>query len=169
MLNNGLVDGLPEEERAQRAAEILAPVARAAAERNCRIGFYNHGGWWGEPEHQIRVLEFLRSSGIENVGIVYNFHHGHAHVANFAELARRMQPYLLTVNINGMRDGGDKILPVGKDGHEAAMLSELANAGYRGPVGILHHRDGIDAELGLKDNLRGIEQLLEAQDEVSLR
>jgi hypothetical protein len=163
MLNNSLVEGLAEQDRAQRAAEILAPAARAAAQLNCRIGLYNHGGWWGEPENQIRVLAILNSLGLKNIGLVYNFHHGHAHVANFAQRARRMQPYLITVNINGMRDGGPQILPVARGSHEGAMLSELAAAGYRGPIGILHHRDGYDAELGLKENLLGIDRLLEKQ------
>jgi hypothetical protein len=160
MLNNQLVDGIPEEGRAPRAAEILAPVARAAAEHNSRLGFYNHGGWWGEPENQIRVVELLRAQGIDNVGLVYNFHHGHGHVANFPQLARRMRPYLFTLNINGMRAPGPHILPVGEGTHEAQMLRELVAAGYRGPIGILHHRDGVDAEIGLKENLVGIERLL---------
>jgi hypothetical protein len=160
MLNNQLVDTLPEEARVHRAAEIIAPVARAAAKCNCRLGFYNHGGWWGEPDNQIAVLAALRSMGIDNIGLVYNFHHGHEHVADFSALARRMQPYLLTVNINGMRDGGPQILPVGEGSHELAMLRNLVEAGYRGPVGILHHRDGLDAETGLIENLRGIERLL---------
>jgi sugar phosphate isomerase/epimerase len=163
MLNNALIERLPDGERARRAAEILAPVARAAAERGCRIGFYNHGGWWGEPDNQIAVLRILAGLKIDNVGLVYNFHHGHSHVANFAQLARRMTPHLLTVNINGMRDGGPHILPVGQGEHEAAMLRELLAAGYRGPVGILHHRDGYDAELGLNENLLGIKQLLQAR------
>jgi hypothetical protein len=160
MLNNQLVDGLPEERRAQRAAEILAPVARVAAECHARLGFYNHGGWWGEPDNQIRVVEILRAMGIDNVGLVYNSHHGHAHVANFSQLARRMQPYLFTLNINGMREGGPHILPLGAGSHEAEMLHSLVAAGYRGPIGILHHRDGVDAETGLKENLVGIERLL---------
>jgi sugar phosphate isomerase/epimerase len=160
MLSNLLVESLPEADRPRRAAEILAPVARAAAERNCRIGFYNHGGWWGEPENQIRVLKLLEKMNIKNVGLVYNFHHGQAHVEKFAELARRMKPYLLTVNINGMREGGPHILPVGQGTREAAMLRGLEAAGYSGPIGILHHREQLDAEQGLKENLLGIEQLL---------
>ena len=72
-----------------------------------------------------------------------------------------MQPYLLTVNINGMREDGPQILQVGRGTHEAAMLRELIAAGYGGPIGILHHRDGVDAEQGLKENLLGIEQLLQ--------
>ncbi len=161
MLNNGLVENLPDDERPKRAAEIIAPIARAAAEHGCRIGFYNHGGWWGEPDNQIRVLKLLQDSKIDNVGLVYNFHHGHEHVADFEQLARRMQPYLLTVNINGMRDGGPEILQVAQGNHERAMLRDLVAAGYAGPIGILHHRDGHDAEQGLKENLLGIEQLLD--------
>jgi sugar phosphate isomerase/epimerase len=162
MLNNALVESMPEADRAHRAAEILAPVAQAAAERNCKLGFYNHGGWWGQPDNQIRVVEILRATGHANVGLVYNFHHGHEHVEDFAQLARRMTPHLLTVNINGMGDGGPQILPVGQGDHEAKMLAELIAAGYDGPIGILHHRDGVDAEQGLKDNLAGIEPLRES-------
>jgi hypothetical protein len=165
MLNNALVDGMPDEKRVQLSAEILAPVARAAAQRNCRLGFYNHGGWWGEPDNQIRVLNKLHSMGIANVGLVYNFHHGHTHVSNFSEIARRMQPYLLTININGMRDGGPHILPVGDGSHERAMLRDLIAAGYRGPIGVLHHRDGVDAETGLRENLIGIERLLNTRSD----
>jgi hypothetical protein len=67
---------------------------------------------------------------------------------------------LLTVNINGMRDGGPQILPIAQGNHERGMLRELISAGYAGPIGILHHRDGVDAEQGLKENLQGIERLL---------
>jgi hypothetical protein len=70
-----------------------------------------------------------------------------------------MQPYLMTVNINGMREGGPQILPVGEGTAEMGMLAELVSAGYRGPIGILHHRDGYDAELGLQENLSGVNQI----------
>src|SRR5690606_1125994 len=53
MLNNSLLDGVPEQSRPRRAAEILAPVARAAAECGCRLGLYNHGGWFGDPDNQL--------------------------------------------------------------------------------------------------------------------
>jgi hypothetical protein len=72
-----------------------------------------------------------------------------------------MQPYLLTVNINGMREGGPQILQVGQGDHEASMLRELVACGYRGAIGILHHRDGVDAETGLNENLGGIKLLIE--------
>jgi hypothetical protein len=70
-----------------------------------------------------------------------------------------MQPYLMTVNINGMREGGPQILPVGQGVNEIDMLKELSTAGYQGPIGILHHRDGHDAELGLQENLSGVDRI----------
>lgn len=159
MLNNALVDSLPEEERAQRAAEILAPAAKAAAERGCKLGLYNHGGWFGEPDHQIAIIEALHKMNVDNVGIVYNFHHGHEHIADFAALTHRMEPYLLTVNVNGMRVGGPKILSLGDGDQEMDMLNTLVDAGYMGPIGILGHRENRDAEECLQESLNWIERL----------
>ncbi len=48
------------------------------------MGLYNHGGWFGEPENQIAIIEHLKMS---NVGIVYNLHHGHDHVERFKDFA----------------------------------------------------------------------------------
>jgi len=156
MLNNSLLDSVAEADRPRRAAEMLEPVVRAAAERNCQVGLYNHGGWFGEPDNQIRIIEVLRTMQLDNVGLVYNFHHGHEHAPNFPELAQRMQPYLLTVNVNGMRDGGPKILPYGSGDYEVKMLEALTNAGYRGPIGILDHREELDARQSLEENLAGM-------------
>ncbi|MEX2169381.1 MAG: DUF6797 domain-containing protein [Pirellulales bacterium] len=159
MLGENLLDPLPEADRAQRAADILAPVLKAAAERNCRIGLYNHGGWFGEPDNQIRIIEALRAMKLENVGIVYNFHHGHEHAAAFPELAKRMTPHLMSVNVSGIRAEGPKILPFGSGDQELKMLQALEDAGYHGPIGILGHRDAVDARQSLQENLDGIERL----------
>ena len=51
------------------------------------MGLYNHGGWFGEPENQIAVIEHVKMS---NVGIVYNFHHAHEQIAQFPELIKKM-------------------------------------------------------------------------------
>ena len=59
-------------------------------------------------------------------------------------LARRMAPHLMTVNVNGMRAGGPKIISFGQGddggGAERRMLRALVAAGYSGPIGILGHR-----------------------------
>ena len=39
---------------------------------------------------------------MDNVGIVYNFHHGHDHIDRFPKLLIKMAPYLRTICLNGM-------------------------------------------------------------------
>ena len=74
-----------------------------------------------------------------------------------------MKPYLLCLNINGMVHDGDKqgklILTLAQGDQELAMLRVVEQSGWRGPVGILCHRDDADAELVLADNLDGLEWL----------
>lgn len=150
-----------EEKKLEIASAAVAHVAREAKALNCKVGLYNHGGWFGEPENQIRVIERVK---MPNVGIVYNFHHGHDHIARFPELLAKMLPHLLAININGMKHGA-KILPVGAGDHELAMLKAIKQSGYRGPIGILGHREEIDAEEALRLNLNGLKALLPALGE----
>lgn len=152
-----------EEEQKQRVAaeaKRIRPIAEAAAKLDCKVALYNHGGWFGEPENQIAIIKELN---LPNVGIVYNFHHAHDHVARFPELLKKMQPYLLALNINGMVPEGDKtgkkILTVGAGTEEWGMLKALKASGWQGPVGILNHRTELDAEVALRDNLAGLEKL----------
>ena len=152
--------GDTQEQRVKSSAAALAPIARQAKDYGCLVGLYNHGGWFGEPENQIEIIERLRSGGIDNVGMVYNLHHGETHVTRFPELMRKMKPYLLCVNLNGMKKGGPKILPVGQGDDDLSLLRAIRDSGYAGPVGILNHREEIDAEQGLKENLDGLEKLV---------
>lgn len=146
----------------EEAARIRA-IAEAAAAAGCKVALYNHGGWFGEPENQIKIIERLKERGVTNVGIVYNFHHGHAHIERFAELWKRMQPYVLAVNLNGMEVGGDergrKILALGKGDRELAMMRVIAESGWQGRVGVIDHRPETDSEVTLRENLHGLEGL----------
>ena len=136
-----------------RAVRWLADEARKIG---CKVALYNHGGWFGEPDNQIAVIKAAKR---RNVGIVYNFHHGHDHLDSFASLFARMRPYLLALNINGMRKGGPKILPVGQGDRERGMLRIVSESGWRGPVGILGHREEMDAEAALSENIAGLEAI----------
>ncbi len=151
-----------DEQRARVEVESarIRPIAEEAAKLGSTVGLYNHGGWFGEPENQLAILERLRSEGVTNVGIVYNLHHGHAHVDRFPKLLAQMKPYLLVLNLNGMgRDGEKKlILPLGQGEYDARLLQEIWDSGWRGPVGILNHTDE-DAEKRLRENLEGLERL----------
>jgi sugar phosphate isomerase/epimerase len=152
-----------QEAKVEAAARQLLPLVEQTRELGCKLGLYNHGGWGGEPQNMVAVVRRLRDHGqAEHVGIVYNLHHGHGHIGDFAEVLAAMKPYLLCLNLNGMNDGANpKILPLGRGQHDRAMLETVKKSGYDGPIGILHHRDGVDAAQGLKENLEGLVKLLE--------
>ena len=156
-------DAAEQRERVKAEAGRLRPIAEAAARLGCQVGLYNHGAWFGEPENQIEIIESLKRDGVTNVGIVYNFHHGHDHIARFPEMFRRMQPYLLCVNLNGMVKEGDKreqkILHLAEGDLELGMLKLVRDSGWFGPVGIIDHRPETDSEATLQNNLRGLNWL----------
>ncbi len=159
----------PEEQNARVESEAarIRTIAEAAAKQGCTVALYNHGGWFGEPENQIAIIQRLKRDNITNVGIVYNLHHGHQHLTRFAELIKLMQPYLMALNLNGMVPNGEakgeKILPLGTGSEDVALLKIIRHSGYNGPIGILNHTDH-DAEQRLLDNLEGLDWLLPQVD-----
>ena len=131
------LDRLPAQEKdASNATKVAAavkslqPIVDAAAEQGCTVGLYNHGGWFGEPENQLAIIEVLNSP---NVGIVYNFHHGHDQVGRFKEVLAPLMPHLLAINLNGTdRNGerlGRKILPLGQGELDLELLRLIADSG----------------------------------------
>jgi putative heme-binding domain-containing protein len=150
--------------RVKQEADRIRPIAEAAAAQEMKVGLYNHGGWYGEPENQLEIIAAL---GMPNVGIVYNFHHGHDHLERFAMLLPKMLPHLLTINLNGMVPQGDrqgqKILQLGQGTLELELLRTIRASGYAGPIGILGHTQD-DAEARLADNLDGLDWLLPQLD-----
>lgn len=167
-LTNPSPAGDTQAQRVEAAAQQLLPIAQKAAALGCQVGLYNHGGWGGEPENLIAVAERLRTAhNLPGVGIVYNFHHAHEHIADFESAFKRMQPYLLCLNLNGMADPNtvdgltNKILPIGQGRHEQDMIHIVQKSDYKGPIGIIDHRSDVDAEQSLLENLAGLEALLE--------
>ena len=106
---------------------------------------YNHGGWFGDPENQIAVIQ---SAQRQNVGIVYNFHHAHEQLERFPQLLGKMMPYLKAINLNGMQKEGPMILPIGAGDREQEMIRLVRASGFQGTVGILNHQPDVDAEVG---------------------
>ena len=156
------VAGAEQARRVEAAAGSLKPLADEAAKVGCSLALYNHGGWFGEPENQVAIIDRLKDQGVGNVGIVYNLHHGHAQTPRLAELLKRMMPHLRAVNLNGMDPGPDpgprKILPLGQGSLDLDLLRTIRDSGYRGPIGILGHTAD-DAEARLLDNLDGLDWL----------
>jgi sugar phosphate isomerase/epimerase len=158
---------MPQADSVERAAAAIRPIAREAAAIGSSVALYNHGGWFGEPENQVAIIQHLAREGVTNVGIVYNLHHGHEHLDRFPKLLELMKPHLLALNLNGMTAGGDKagnkILPLGQGELDVTLLKAIRDSGWVGPVGILNHTDH-DAEARLLDNLDGLAWLLPQLD-----
>ncbi len=145
--------GLTNEEKVRSAAGAITKLHDRVRGYGCRVALYNHMDWFGEPENQVRIIE---QTGRDSIGIVYNFHHAHHHIDDFSGLLEIMMPYLYTVNLNGMRRDGPKILDIGSGDHEAEMMGVLARSGFDGTVGILGHTEGEDIEKVLRRNLEGL-------------
>ena len=144
------------------ATQSLLPLVEQTRRLGCRLGLYNHGGWGGEPKNLVAVCKSLRKyHKADHVGIVYNLHHGHNHIADFEQSLELMQPYLLCLNLNGMNKGAKpKILPLGQGEHDKSLLRIIRQSGYQGPIGILDHRSDTDTKVALQQNLNGLKKIL---------
>ncbi len=156
---DGAFDGLTDQESLNVAVETVRLILDFAEKVGCTLALYNHGGWYGEPGNQLRIIEAV---GSEKVKIVYNFHHGHHQVEGFQELLDLMLPHLSTININGMKIEGPKIITLGEGDRELEMLRAVKSSGYAGPIGILGHTEGEDIRPVLERNLAGLDQLNKA-------
>lgn len=148
-----------ESQRVARAAKAIRQLAEPAGEIGCQVGLYNHGGWIGRPKTLVKVIEAL--DDLDNVGIVYNFHHAHEDLSAFPEALNLMKPHLLCLNLNGTTVGGPKIQTLGEGELDERIVSWIREVEYAGPIGILDHRDQLDARESLLSNLNGLRRLLE--------
>ncbi len=160
--SNKHFEGLSDDEKLEKAVASVNYIKNRAKELGCTVSLYNHGDWFGEPINQVRIIEKM---GGKDVGIVYNFHHAHLQVKEFPQLLAKMLPYLNTVNLNGMKVAGPKILTIGEGNEELGMLKILKESGYNGSIGIICHIETEDAKVVLERNLTGLKMLLETMGE----
>jgi azurin len=161
--------GDTQEAQVKSAAEGLLPLLAKAKAIGSQVGIYNHGGWGGEPENMVAVCDYLKKNhGTDNIGIIYNLHHGHSHLDRLPKAIEAMKPHLLCLNLNGMDIAGDtkgrKILPLGVGTQDVKVLRQIRASGYSGPIGIMNHTNE-DAEGRLLDNLDGLKWLLPQLDD----
>lgn len=150
-------DAMSHEEKVESIAEPLRYVAQRAKELGCTVGLYNHGGWFGEPENQIAIIEHL---GFDNVGMVYNFQHGRHHIHRFSKFQPKMQPYLLCINLVGLTHGEPVVVaPLGEGDLEFELLETIVANGYNGPISIQNHRFDRDAREALIDERKGLDKI----------
>jgi hypothetical protein len=154
--------GLPDTQKVQKAVNTIRYIHERAKAIGCSVALYNHGDWFGEPANQVKIIEAL---GGKDIGIIYNFHHGHQQIDQFGDNLRIMKPYLWSVNLNGMKKEGPMILPIGEGNCELEMLKKLRASGFAGSLGILGHVDDQDVKVVLQKNLEGLKKLLKVMGE----
>jgi hypothetical protein len=91
--------------------------------------------------------------------MVYNFHHAHDSIEEIGAIAPAIMPYLVAVNLNGMKKDGSKILAIGKGDYEKEMIRTFIESGFTGPWGILGHVENADVKKVLLENLDGLKSL----------
>lgn len=147
---------LSEYEALEQSVNMIRYLSQRANKLGCKIALYNHGGWFGNPDNQLKIIKALPN---EDLGIVFNFHHAHDNLDVYTKHIKKLQPYLWCVNLNGMKANGPKIITIGKGDLEKEMIQQLLDLNYNGPFGILGHVKGGDPKVILSENLRGLQQL----------
>ena len=152
------LDGMTQEQKIEAVSKPVKYIAEKAAEAGSSVGLYNHGGWFGEPENQVAIIENLN---LPNLGIVYNFSHSEEQIHRFPEFYPKILPYLYAINLTGLQGGiPAKVVPVGQGNIEYKMMKIIEESTYSGPVGIINEDFAPDAEDGLKMNMEGLKKYL---------
>lgn len=162
------LDSMTQEEKVAAVAKPVKYIAEKAAEAGSTVGLYNHGGWFGEPENQLAIIDHLK---MPNIGIVYNFSHSEEQIHRFPEFYPKILPHLYAVNLTGLRGMQPaKVVPVGEGDVEFRMMKIIEDSKYTGPVGIINEDFAPDAEDGLRLNMEGIKKYLkERKNETALK
>lgn len=158
----GYFEGIPDEEKIQKAVKTLQYIHERASKIGCTIALYNHEDWFGEPANEVKIIE---ASGLQNIGIVYNFHHGHKQMDYFDKILEVTKPYLTTVNLNGMKGKEFEIRTIGEGDRELELLKKLKASGFNGSIGIIGHTENEDVKVVLQRNLNGLKRLLREMGE----
>ncbi len=156
-MHQNVYEDLDDDDKVSHVSEIVRRIHERAQQSGSLISLYTHQGWLGIPENQIRVIQ---ETGLDDIGIAFNFHHSHAQIHRFAEVLDLMMPWLETVNLNGMVFNGDQILDIGKGDYEKEMIRLLIDAGYTGNIGIIGHTYNEDVREVLERNLQGLHKIL---------
>jgi hypothetical protein len=156
-ISEAWLEGLSDDSCMVKSEAMVKYLGERAAPLGCKIGLYNHGGWFGNPVNQVRLIKKMPTL---DLGIIFNFHHAHELLNGFPALVDEMVPYLWAVNLNGMREEGPKILPIGSGDQEKTMLNVLKDKGFSGPFGILGHVEDADVRMVLEGNLNGLKNIL---------
>lgn len=166
---SAVAEGNPATELARvwQAADHVEPLVRLASSNGMCVLLTNELGFFGEPRNLVALVDALAERGLRNVGIAYQQQHGHAHIADFAEHFRLMQPHLIAIALNGMDPDalvtGRVILPYGAGRADRKLAHIIAASGWRGQL-VVQGNSRDDAEQRLLDSLDGLSWVVARQD-----
>lgn len=150
--SNNFFEDLDDTASKEYAKKMIQFVKSKADELGCKLALYNHHGWFGNPYHQVEIIEGLNL----DLTMVYNFHHAQEYVDDFPKIAKMIKPHLSFVNLNGVKKEGPQILDIGAGDYEFEMIKDLQAEGFNGPWGILGHIKTEDVREVLIRNLEGL-------------
>jgi len=152
------------EARVQREADRIHAFVKIASECGCKVNLYNHRGWFGMIENQLAIIKRLEEMGVTTVGLVYNFSHSrdffHDDSKVFAKLWKKMQPYVVAVNVTAVSLDGLQPLYLSHGVGEIEMMRTIAESGWKGPVGLLLGDKGGDVESNIRKTLLGLDWIV---------
>ena len=154
-------DNLSDKESLEQANAMVSYLSKRAKMIGCKIALYNHGGWFGKPDNQLRIIKALPQ---QDIGVVFNFHHAHDALDNYSKNITQLLPYLWSVSLNGMKKEGPKIITIGEGNQEKDMIQQLLDLNYKGPFNILGHVKGGDPEVILEENFKGLLTIFPSQN-----
>ena len=70
------------------------------------------------------MVVVVKRGEVDNVGIVYNFFHGHDQLDLMPDAFRAMGPHLMSINLNGVTPEGPRILPLGTGERDRKDLAD---------------------------------------------
>jgi hypothetical protein len=147
--------------RVQQEVNRIFALVKLAAPYGIKVELYNHNLWFGMVNNQLAVIAGLRTLGVTDVGMIYNFSHAldefHDDTLDFPALWKKMQPYVVAVNVTGVGPT-DRIVFPSQGDHELEMMRIIQESGWVGPIGVIAENGG-DAEITLKKNLIGLDWL----------
>jgi sugar phosphate isomerase/epimerase len=162
------LDSMTQEQKIEAVSRRVAYIAGKAGEIGCKVGLYNHGDWFGEPENQLAII---RKLNMPNIGIVYNFSHSEYQIHRFPEFFPSILPHLYAINLTGLINGNPaKVVPLGQGNIEFELMELIKKSGYTGPIGIINEDFAKDAAAGLEMNMEGMKVFLKKSgDQAALK
>jgi len=98
-----------QQARVEQEAERIRQIAALARPYGCKSGTLHHNRWFGVMDNEVAIIERLKQNRRDRCGDRFTTSAtGHHHIADFPAIWKRMQPYVVAVNVTGNGGGRRK-------------------------------------------------------------